>query len=190
MKYVLTKWFYLQNYSFSVRYVPGKKLLFADTSSRASYKEQNFEVNETNIEAQIVLINFCNVSPKNVRSIQVETEKDATLQKLLKVIKSKWPKKRDDLDESTKLYWKFQGDLVEGDGVIFKGNQIVITSCLKRNIMERLHYSHMGIDKTLARARKLVFWPIISKEIIAKIQSCPVCLKFQNSNQEMTLVNR
>ena len=48
----------------------------------------------------------------------------------------------------------------------------------------------MGIDKTLWRARELVYWLLIGKEITDVIKNCPPCLKFQNSNQKETLINR
>lgn len=59
---------------------------------------------------------------------------------------------------------------------------MVIPKKMRPEILDRLHYNHLGIEKTLLRARELVYWPFMSKEITNVIKSCPACLVYQNSN--------
>ncbi|KAK9704075.1 Integrase zinc binding domain [Popillia japonica] len=50
--------------------------------------------------------------------------------------------------------------------------------------------NHLGINKTISKARETVFWPYMSKEIGDMIQNCITCLEYQNSQQQENLANR
>ncbi|KAK9679779.1 Integrase core domain [Popillia japonica] len=67
---------------------------------------------------------------------------------------------------------------------------IVIPKLLRQEIIGKLHYGHMGVDKTVNKAREVLFWPGYINEIKTKIQSCATCQKFQNSNPNEPLINR
>ncbi|KAK9703368.1 Integrase zinc binding domain [Popillia japonica] len=54
----------------------------------------------------------------------------------------------------------------------------------------RLHYAHLGINKTIEKAKELIFWPNMIKEIKDIIQNCKICLKYQNSTPHEPLINR
>ena len=41
-------------------------------------------------------------------------------------------------------------------------------------MLEKLHEGHLGINKTIARARDVLLWPRMSVEITEKIKNCPV----------------
>ena len=180
----------LQNYTFTAVYKPGSKLYIADTLSRASYNNAKCEINENEYDAQVHLIRYCDISPKKFEQIQTETLKDEELVKLSDIITQGWPNSKAELHPAVFPYWAFRDELVCTEGVICKGNQIVIPKSLRRETIDRLHYNHLGIEKTILRAKELVFWPFMNKEITDVVTNCPACLKFQNSNQEETLINR
>ena len=46
-----------------------------------------------------------------------------------------------------------------------KANCIVIPAALHEKTIEILHTSHMGISKTIKRARTVLFWPNMQKDI-------------------------
>lgn len=54
----------LQNYDLTVKYKPGSKLYIADTLSRASKRDSEFEIIENNVKAQVNLIDHVSVSPE------------------------------------------------------------------------------------------------------------------------------
>lgn len=88
----------LQNYDIDVKYVPGAKLYLADTLSRASYNDKNFEILENNTEADVDLIHYFSISSKQFRKPQVETQNDDELQLLRGVIKIRWPNNKNKID--------------------------------------------------------------------------------------------
>ncbi|EZA62194.1 hypothetical protein X777_02820 [Ooceraea biroi] len=77
--------------------------------------------------------------------------------------------------------------MYEYNGLLFKNDCVVVPKQLRPDIVDRLHYNHLGIEKTKARAREIVFWPSMSKQIQEKIANCKTCLRFQRSNNKETL---
>ncbi|PFX19094.1 Retrovirus-related Pol polyprotein [Stylophora pistillata] len=63
------------------------------------------------------------------------------------------------------------------------GQKIVVLNSLRGEMLEKLHDGHLGINKTIARARDVLFWPRMSVEITKKIENCPVCLENRPSQQ-------
>lgn len=108
----------------------------------------------------------------------------------MKNIKEGWPEKRSKVSELVAPYWFCRYELVEVNGIIFKGEQIVIPSIMRLDMLERLHYNHMVIEKTKLRTRELIFWPGIEKDISEKVKNCPACLTYHNSQRSEPLLNR
>ena len=54
-------------------------------------------------------------------------------------------------------------------------------------ILNVLHSSHLGVEKTKARARQSV-WPGISTDIEKTIQKCEQCIMYRNKNQKEPLI--
>ncbi|KAK9704012.1 Integrase zinc binding domain [Popillia japonica] len=73
-------------------------------------------------------------------------------------------------------------------GVIFRNDQIIIPKSLRKDTINRLHYSHLGITKTILRAKELVFWPLMVKEITDVVKNCPACLTYQNSQTKEPMI--
>ena len=69
-----------------------------------------------------------------------------------------------------------------------KNEQIVIPSSLRNYILQKLHTSHRGVEKSIARARKTIYWPEMTSNIKEKILKCNKCLKYRNHNQKQPLV--
>lgn len=51
-----------------------------------------------------------------------------------------------------------------------------------------LHNPHLGIEKTLSRARLQYFWPGMTNDITELVKSCNVCKKFTSNNQKEPLL--
>lgn len=72
--------------------------------------------------------------------------------------------------------------------LLFYDHRLVIPTKLQDKIVRWLHEPHLGIEKTLSRARMLYFWPGMNKQIKALVASCSVCEKFKRNNQKEPLV--
>lgn len=61
---------------------------------------------------------------------------------------------------------------------------------LKKEMLNKLHKTHMSIVKTQTRARELLFWPKMNQDIEDFIGQCAVCNKFMNSNCKEPLISQ
>ena len=69
-------------------------------------------------------------------------------------------------------------ELTVQDGLIFRGERVVIPSSLRQVMKQKVHSSHMGIDSCLRRAREHIYWTAMSAEIKQQIEACETCGKF------------
>ena len=68
-------------------------------------------------------------------------------------------------------------------GLIAKRQKIVVPNSLRGEMVEGLHEGHLGINKTIARAREVLFWPGMTVDLTEKIKNCPVCFENRPSQQ-------
>ena len=59
------------------------------------------------------------------------------------------------------------------DGLILRGDRLLVPISLR--LEKGFHAGHMGINSCLRRARELVFWPGMSRDIREFIGSCDIC---------------
>ena len=72
------------------------------------------------------------------------------------LIKSGWPDCKDEVPHNVQCYIPFRDELVIQNGLIFKGEKEVIPDGVRRDIIERVHESHIRIQGCLRRARETV----------------------------------
>ena len=65
-----------------------------------------------------------------------------------------------------------------------RGDRIVIPIALRPTMLKLLHVGHMGVDKTIKRARDAIYWPSIDAQIKDMILKCATCLENRNPNQQ------
>lgn len=101
-------------------------------------------------------------------------------------IQNDWPLSR---KRSTHKYWKIKDQFTVVDDLVFKGNRIVLPTVLQPEIMKRLHTGHMGMENTKKRARNIVDWPNMNRDIDEMISQCNTCMNFRNQNLKEPLVS-
>ena len=175
--------FGLKMYDLTVKWVPGKRMNIPDTLSRAA---QNQEVSaDVSHELDVQVHEFIVHVPMSGRKweeFQEETVKDLVLKKLTQTIQEGWPKEFSLVPEILKPYWNFREELVVSNGIVFKGDKIVVPSSLREVMLKLLHESHQGVEKTRSRARQLLYWPNINEDIRMKVSQCEQCQLHQRRN--------
>ena len=68
------------------------------------------------------------------------------------------------------------------DGILVKGEAIVIPSELRASIKKRLHSAHLGCESMKRRARGIVFWPGMAHDIKQLADSCETCQEMKPRN--------
>ena len=172
----------LQRYDLRVQYKKGTELYFADTLSRAHLSDTSKDLDEE-LEISMVLA----VSEQKLTQIRQETDNDESLKLLKSVIMKGWPETRSELNTKVQDFWNFRDELSVYNDIIFKGERIVIPLSMRPEMLEKVHESHLGIEKSRSRARDIMFWPKMSQDIENLISKCAVCQESRNRNHKEPL---
>ena len=74
------------------------------------------------------------------------------------------------------------------DGLVFKGQVVVIPATLRTEMMAKCHATHIGIEGCVRRARESMHWPCMSSDLKDYISRCDVCLAYQSAPHKETLL--
>ena len=86
-------------------------------------------------------------------------------------------------------YYHIRDELAVTDGLVFRGERLVIPKGMRSQIQNDIHSGHQGIETCLRRARKHVFWPGMNKEVKEWIQSCETCGEFEQTHSKESLMS-
>ncbi|KAL0867464.1 hypothetical protein ABMA27_008251 [Loxostege sticticalis] len=194
----------LQRYTFRLIYKPGRHLHIADALSRAyepceAVTHQSAAAGHEDESSGRELDEVCAVVREAVRAtsrhisdvqfinIQKHTEIDDELVQLKKYILQGWPIDKNKVVEVARTYWTFKESLSVAYGLVWKDNRVVIPRSLRKEMLNKIHLGHMGLEKCKLRAREAVFWPNINKDLSNLISNCDVCLSHRKNNQKEEL---
>lgn len=167
----------------TVRYKPGIKIPVADALSRVCVPNVKPEPRQK----EVSFISGIQ-SPIDIQRIKEETISDATLSQLKDTVFKGWPPLRQQCPQELWDYWNFRCDLVIDDGLVLKGDRLIIPRTLRKEVLEAIHNGHQGESKCILLARESVFWPNISKDIREVVKSCDTCLRYQQAPEKLPLL--
>ena len=122
----------------------------ADTRSPTEFKTEYVDMAESVQTRKLTL-----------QEIKSASEADAELKALSPIITQGWPERRAEVPFQLQVYFPFKEDLSIRDGVVFKGERIVVPSNLRQCMMDKVHASHLGNQGCLRRAKEAFYWPDI-----------------------------
>jgi len=64
------------------------------------------------------------------------------MQALARVIQTEWPDQREAVPVELRCYWGFKDELTLQDGLIFKGNKVMIPREMRQLMLTKIHTSH------------------------------------------------
>ena len=166
-------------------YQNGPTMHISDALSRLS--DHNTKKGNTQ-EVKGLNVKICEVCPVKsnitINQVKQETAEDPDLQQLIKYIIEGWPVKQQDCLDQLKGYHTFKEEMSVIDGLIFKGERLIMPKSLRSKALDVIHRSHMGITKTLDRAKGCFYWSGISKDIEHICSTCESCLKESKRQQK------
>ncbi|XP_065204117.1 uncharacterized protein K02A2.6-like [Planococcus citri] len=173
----LVRWaIQLSAFDYTFKYVPGKKNCLADTLSRLPVPGINptsFESEASLVINQIVSETIENLALTS-QLIRSRTSSDPILQQIVRFIAQHWPLKKDVSDEIMPFFNR--RDLLSYEqGIIMLGSRVVIPASLQKPVLEKLHYTHPGINAVKSLARTTVWWPNCDNDIEIFIKRCEHC---------------
>ncbi|UYV72488.1 K02A2.6-like [Cordylochernes scorpioides] len=160
----------LAAYTYSIEYKPGKVNCNADALSRLPLNECPSVVPNPSevffIESEHAAINSSEVAKL--------TNKDPILSKVKFWAMNGWPERR--VDDGFKDFVSKSSEISVHKDCLLWGSRVIIPERLRKDILNLLHDTHMGIVGTKALARGLCWWPKMDGDIERMISSCSVCL--------------
>jgi hypothetical protein len=98
-----------------------------------------------------------------------------------------WPKNKANAQAEIKPYWTCKNEISCVDGLLFKGNKLIVTKSLRPQMLD-IHESHQGIVKCKQRARDLLYWPGMTSQIEDKVSKCQVCCQHQKAQAREPMI--
>ena len=95
---------------------------------------------------------------------------------------------KEDVQLAARDFFIIRGKLSLHDGLLVRGDRIVVPFSLRKQILERIHEGHMGMAKCRERAAQSVWWPRIGRDIKSRVASCRHCLEKQPSQASEPLL--
>ena len=74
------------------------------------------------------------ISTDSLSAIRSATKEDSTLQTLVETILQGWPNDKTKTSSNIRSYCSFQDELSYQDGIVFRGERVVIPEVLRRDI--------------------------------------------------------
>lgn len=146
----------LQKYQVNVQYKPGKEMHIADALSRAYLPVTNSP--DKDIEAQVhMVMSNLPVSNEKLRVFRAETAKDVILNKLIQTVLQGWPETKSEVVKDIHAYWNYRDEISVVEGILFKGERLIVPTSLRAEMLKLIHEGHLGIENCRRRAREVLF---------------------------------
>ena len=176
----------LQKYNFTLEHASGTTMKVADALSRASINDDDAEISDEEMKYYVnSVISTLPISESKMKQLQSETEKDVILKEVKKYVLEGWPNK---VQTNVAQYRNIRDELSYAQGVLLKGDRMIIPRSMRQEIKTAIHTGHLGMEKCINRAKLCVYWPGMRKEIEDLVSNCSTCITYQNAQQRETLI--
>ncbi len=163
----------LQKYSLRLKYKKGPEMYLADTLSRAYLPEVNVCESIQKLE-EVDHTSTLAIPADRIERLKQASSEDPVLDVLRLTVLKGWPETKSEVPESIHAYYDIRDELTVQDSLIFKGQRLVIPVALRKEMMELVHTTHIGVEGCLRRARETMYWPRMSTELKEYMSKCDV----------------
>ena len=81
------------------------------------------------------------------------------------VIQKGWPEHKSDVPSIIFPYFNMRYEMSIQDGLVFKGERVVVPRASRSELLRRIHSSHLGVNGCLNRGRECLYWPGMTADI-------------------------
>lgn len=179
----------LARFSPTVVHVSGKSQVVADALSRAPVTEPSeADINFTEEVEAAGQQTFSSLpaTSQRINLIITHQKSDPELVEIRKFCSNGWPTY---MPANTLLtqYWTNQQHFSIVNDLLLYNERIVVPRDLRLDILNKLHESHLGINKCKSLAQTSVWWPNITSQIEDMVRRCHVCAKLRPDVREPLL---
>uniref|UniRef100_A0A147BN06 RNA-directed DNA polymerase n=1 Tax=Ixodes ricinus TaxID=34613 RepID=A0A147BN06_IXORI len=168
----------LLEYDFTISHIPGKEIHTADVLSRkpltAAGEKEAADLVEAVREYEVLTVELLPASTDMLTRIKDEIGRDPVTSRVMEYCSTGWPSVKT-LPPEVRRYFEIAGELSIVQGLLFKGNRLVVPPVLRNEVLDNIHTGHQGVARCRARAREAVWWPDIGVHIENFVRRCPTC---------------
>ena len=165
----------LMRYMYTIAHVPGMSLVTADALSRAPQERPLTEAEELfadEVTAQAnLVVGALPATEKRLAEIRARQLEDDVCRQVMRYCAEGWPS-HPSLPSVLRPYWQVQNELKIQNGLLLKGVRLVIPTCMRLAMLDKLHEGHQGVVRCRSRAQSSVWWPGLSRQLEELVRSC------------------
>ena len=176
----------LQTYDIKLVHKPGSKLVISDTLSRAPLQHGLDEIETDDIVSNIQHTPF---NASRLQTLREHTANDPMLTQLKLTVLNGWPDDLSTVPDCIKPNTSYRDEITTQDGLLLRGERLIIPTSMRRDMLEKIHAGHIGINSCLRRARDLIFWPRMSQEIRQYVEACDTCATFPATQPKQPIIS-
>ena len=170
----------LMRYSFTIFHTPGTQMFLADALSRPAEEVTNKErAKESRVEGHIRQVIAANEEYDDgvLQEIRRQGDEDETYQRVIKEVELGWPGRGKSYAGDLRKFYTQREKLTTKEGIVMREDKVVIPQGLVKDMLERIHRGHQGIEKCKRRAVTNMWWPNMRQDIEDYVNKCNVCIK-------------
>ncbi|GFR84157.1 retrovirus-related Pol polyprotein from transposon opus, partial [Elysia marginata] len=117
-----------------------------------------------------------------------KTKSDIALSCVMTYVQEGWPEFKQDIKLAARNFFAIRGELSCWQGILLKGDRIVIPLELREEVLDKIHAGPLGMTKCKEIARQAVWWPRIGADICDNISACHTCIEKWSSQRSEPLI--
>ena len=134
---------------------------------------------EADVQAYVdSIVKYLPATEDRLKDFRTQQQQDEITRQLITYCSEGWPEKSQ-LPGPLKVYWPERSDLTVQQGLLMKGNRLVVPLTMRIDVLENLHDAQQGITKCRERAKASVWWPGLSHQLEEVVKQCPTFIKEQ-----------
>ena len=105
------------------------------------------------------------LTPPKAAELQEVTVQDPSMQQLMSYIKNGWPTFIKAVPPELQKFYSFCNELTMANGLILRGDRLVVPQACQANYTEQLHRGHLGVDACKCHAQDTLRLPSVYSDI-------------------------
>ena len=151
-------------------------MVVSDALSKAYLNSQTTEIQEPDLHQVNSTFQLLPISKTRLAQLQQETASDEVIQQLINFTLNGWPSKHN-IPQVVKPYYNVHSEIAFHEGLLLKGQRIIVQSALRSTMKEIIHQGHNGMERCKFCARQSLYWPGMNAEIEELVARCSYCLQ-------------
>ena len=128
------------------------------------------------------------ITKMKLTGFKEQTRTDPMLD-LLSTIHNGWPENKSDTTVGARPFWNYREKITHHNGILFKGNRVIVPASMCTAMLKLIHSSHMGVDHYKRRGRDILFWLGMNAQIEDLVKGCTISSTYKHKNTKEPLLS-